>query len=57
MTQIKKRDHKESKGINSGARKNPQTPLALVLMNKGLGHVGKRSKSQQSRSRKPSRAG
>lgn len=32
----KSRTKKESKGIHGGAKKSPQTPLALVLMGKGL---------------------
>ena len=32
----KSRTKKESKGIHGGAKKNPQTPLALVLLGKGM---------------------
>lgn len=40
----KKRTPKTSKGTNSGARKAPQTTLALALMGKGLCHPSKSSK-------------
>lgn len=44
MAQIKKRAQKVSKGTGVGARKSPQTKIALVLMGKGLAHKSKSKK-------------
>jgi hypothetical protein len=38
----KTREHKVSKHTGRGAKRNPQTPLALILMDKGLAHKTKR---------------
>lgn len=38
----KSRDQKVSGNTARGAKRNPQTPLALILMNKGLAHKSKR---------------
>lgn len=38
----KSRDHKVGMGTGRGAKRNPQTMQALIMMNKGVNHRPKR---------------